>query len=966
MGTSNVISILKIFLLTAFCDAFNDDNGNTNGYGSGTLVLSNIFSDHMVIQNPGGVIIGFASPNIIILTLISSGPTAPFNVTSDANGRFVIRIPTQPLSSSSPVQISFSSTDGGHAVLNDIVFGDVFVCIGEGPMAMSVASVYNASFEASQAPLYADGIRIFSVGPSTATKPQAQLSNIQIPWSPVSSSSLASSNWTSFSAPCWFFGKNLYDYFPPTNRIQIGLIQISYGGSSLQSWMSTQVEPVPTQGDDRSPPPSSVYYAMLAPFTDIGIKGAFLSHGITNAPPQADNDSVWFGNAFPQYISSIRTLFANNDLPIAFTHIAPTYGPQWTDAFAEMRDAQLKSVDANTAVVVTTDLGDATSPFTPSYFRNQQMVGLRFCNVMKALAYRSSTSRYIGPIAINALISSASNTSTTVNITIQFDPASVASGLSVDNSAQCPPGIPHDDPSDLSGSDVCRGWRVLTGYSTFPPAPNYTAESPGGFLGAGDDISDGMMTVAEAESACTQNLQCLGFTFESSTPTPSGAVHVYLKSAFNFVKSPTWQTYNSTRTKVGSWINAQSVTVGSDSKSVVVTAVLPAIGDSVVRVQYGYSSWPLHSLSNNDGLPAVPFMINVGSNQNHGPRRLQIAPWLQLKPLMYQPLPLGRVMPSGWIASQLQAEVTGQTGWLHKFYPPVMNSPWISNCSQGCQDTNEGEDFAYWFNAAVSLAVLSKNVRLTSDIAAFVEQILASQDAKGWLGPPTSDDDGNSEWARWPVLQGLLAWREYTGDARILPAILAHVRESYRRRTTAGPLGGNWAGSRWQDYVMIDQFLIDIVSQMGDTETVSFLINHMWLIYSQGTVSWEDWYSEPFFAKGDTGWNYTAHGVNSAQGLKSGAVIYRMSGSKSAAQSSFDRLTLLDYYHGAPTGVFQADETLSDSMPSHGTELCAVVESMYSLNIVHEIQGDASFADRAERIAYNALPGTWSSDMTGK
>ena len=127
---------------------------------------------------------------------------------------------------------------------------------------------------------------------------------------------------------------------------------------------------------------------------------------------------------------------------------------------------------------------------------------------------------------------------------------------------------------------------------------------------------------------------------------------------------------------------------------------------------------------------------------------------------------------------------------------------------------------------------------------------------------------------------------------------------------------------------------------------------------------------EKFKVKGNseesTGWNYTAHGVNSAQGLKSGAVIYRMSGSKSAAQSSFDRLTLLDYYHGAPTGVFQADETLSDSMPSHGTELCAVVESMYSLNIVHEIQGDASFADRAERIAYNALPGTWSSDMTGK
>ena len=914
----------------------------------------------MVIQNPGGVVIGFATPNIIITTSLSAGPTQPFNVTADINGRFVVRIPTQPMSASSPVQISFTSSDGGQAMLNDVVFGDVFVCIGEGPMALSVAGVYNASFEVSQAPLYADGVRLFAVGPSTATTPQSQLNNVQLPWGSVSSSSLGSSNWTSFSAPCWFFGKALYDYLPPTNRIQIGLIQISYGGSSLKSWMQS-----PTQGDDGPIPPSVIYNAMLAPFSEVGIKGAFLSHGVSNSPPQADNDALWYASAFPEYTSSIRTLFANKDLPIAFTQLAPSFGPQWTDAFAEMRDAQFQSVDTNTAIVVTTDLGDFTSPFTPSYFRNQQAVGYRVCNVFKALAY-GSKSPYMGPVAISALISSASNTSSTVSVTVQFDPASVASGLMLNDTASCPPGVPHDDPSELSGSDVCRGWRVLTGYSAYPPTPNYTAENPGGFLGAGDDISDGLMTVAEAESACTLDLRCLGFTFEADSPTPIESVHVYLKSAFNFVKSPAWQTYNSTRKQVGSWINAQTVTVGPDSKSIVVTAVLPAIGDSIVKMQYGYSSWPLHSLSNNDGLPAVPFMINVGNSLFGGPRRLQAAPWLQLKPLIYQPVPLGRVMPAGWLAAQLEAEVTGQTGWLHKFYPPVMNSPWISNCSQGCEDTNEGEDFAYWFNAAVSLAVLSKSDRLKSDITDFVELILASQDEKGWLGPPTSDSDGNSEWARWPVLQGLISWREYTGDERILPAILAHIRESYRRRTTSGPLGGNWAGSRWQDYVMIDQFLIDIVAQMGDTETVNFLIKHMWLIWAQGTVSWEDWYSEPFFAKGNTGWNYTAHGVNSAQGLKSGAVIYRMSGSKFAAKSSFDRLTLLDFYHGAPTGVFQADETLSDSMPSHGTELCAVVESIYSLNIVHEIQGDASFADRAERIAFNALPGTWSSDMTSK
>ena len=74
---------------------------------------------------------------------------------------------------------------------------------------------------------------------------------------------------------------------------------------------------------------------------------------------------------------------------------------------------------------------------------------------------------------------------------------------------------------------------------------------------------------------------------------------------------------------------------------------------------------------------------------------------------------------------------------------------------------------------------------------------------------------------------------------------------------------------------------------------------------------------------------------------------------------------MLDTYHGAPTGMFLADETLADSMPSHGTELCAVVEALFSLAVMHETHGDAAFADRAERIAYSALPGTWTPDMWG-
>ena len=46
-----------------------------------------------------------------------------------------------------------------------------------------------------------------------------------------------------------------------------------------------------------------------------------------------------------------------------------------------------------------------------------------------------------------------------------------------------------------------------------------------------------------------------------------------------------------------------------------------------------------------------------------------------------------------------------------------------------------------------------------------------------------------------------------------------------------------------------------------------------------------------------------------------------------------------------------------------GTELCTVVEAMYSYEVLFGIHGDPLFAERAEQIGYNALPATFTSDM---
>ena len=75
-------------------------------------------------------------------------------------------------------------------------------------------------------------------------------------------------------------------------------------------------------------------------------------------------------------------------------------------------------------------------------------------------------------------------------------------------------------------------------------------------------------------------------------------------------------------------------------------------------------------------------------------------------------------------------------------------------------------------------------------------------------------------------------------------------------------------------------------------------------------------------------------------------------------------LDLLDRYHGQATGIFTCDEHLAGRSPSQGTELCTVVEAMYSLELLSAITGDARLGDRLEKLAFNALPATFKKDMT--
>ncbi len=64
--------------------------------------------------------------------------------------------------------------------------------------------------------------------------------------------------------------------------------------------------------------------------------------------------------------------------------------------------------------------------------------------------------------------------------------------------------------------------------------------------------------------------------------------------------------------------------------------------------------------------------------------------------------------------------------------------------------------------------------------------------------------------------------------------------------------------------------------------------------------------------------------------------------------------------------MFSCDELLHGTDPQQGTELCTVVELMFSLEELARVTGDVRHLDHLERVAYNALPAQITRDYTAR
>ncbi len=328
-----------------------------------------------------------------------------------------------------------------------------------------------------------------------------------------------------------------------------------------------------------------------------------------------------------------------------------------------------------------------------------------------------------------------------------------------------------------------------------------------------------------------------------------------------------------------------------------------------------------------------------------------------LHPGVFQPLPLGAVMPSGWLLRQLRVQADGMGGHLDEFWPDVgANSGWLGGTGESW------ERGPYFVDGLLPLAWLLKDDTLKAKAMRFVNWTLDHQAASGMIGPATNDD----WWPRMVMCKVLMQYHDATQDPRVVPVLTRYFHHQLEA-LPARPLR-EWGKYRWQDEVLVVQWLYD---RTGDAK----LLQLAELLQAQGhdwTAQFADFKTtEPVTRavlgrKDPSGEEHDAlstHGVNHGQALKVAPVRYRMSGDAAEHENYRRQIGTLDCYHGMPNGMFSCDEHLGGLDPSHGTELCTVVETMYSMEVAMATFGDPLIGDRIEKIAYNALPGTFTDDM---
>ena len=407
----------------------HDDKNITCNFVSATL------GDNMVLQrDKPAVLWGYSKPGApIVVSLMQSfrKPMQPqFNDTrEDAfvtkeealmqrlqrttmvnnGGLWRVKLPPQP-ASLIPHTIQVTSiTTGQNRTLQNVLFGDVYICGGQSNMEFTMGGQVNGTQLVQEATEHYQHLRVVTIGCYTQSDvPLPDLQKIEKTWSLPNEESMKREGFFGrFSAVCWLFGKEISDALD--NKVPLGLISNNVGGSKIEPWQEN----------------GRMFNAQIYPYMvgPMAMTGFTWYQGEANTLDQASADQ--YAMDFRTLIQTWRAGFEITNAYFGFVQLSTWCPGRNPVAVAEMRHAQMKVVppsydnNGNNMIGYATaaDLGAGCNIHPPE----KRVVGRRLGRSALALQYGYTDIQWRSPTYSKATpILYSTDKKDSVSVTIEF------------------------------------------------------------------------------------------------------------------------------------------------------------------------------------------------------------------------------------------------------------------------------------------------------------------------------------------------------------------------------------------------------------------------------------------------------------------------------------------------------------------------------------------------------------------
>lgn len=317
-----------------------------------------------------------------------------------------------------------------------------------------------------------------------------------------------------------------------------------------------------------------------------------------------------------------------------------------------------------------------------------------------------------------------------------------------------------------------------------------------------------------------------------------------------------------------------------------------------------------------------------------------------LAPTPFRKLPIGSIKPRGWVRKQLELEADGFTGHLEDIsaFLKHENNAWLSPSGEG---VNGWEEVPYWLKGFGDLGYVLGDTRITNDARFWLDHVMNGQERNGWFGPRSNLVNNNGKpdmWPNMPMLNALQSYFEFSGDQRVLGVMRRYFQwqlalpenDFYLSYWEKQRGGDNLASVFWLYNRSGEPWLLDLARKIH-----------------RRTAPWAD---------GVPDW----HGVNFAQAFREPAEMAALEHDDSLTfATEADYLKMRDLYGQVPGGMYGADENARPGKddPRQAAETCAMVEMMFSDEMLLLETGDRKWAERCEDVTFNSLPASMTADL---